>query len=156
MRKICQNYTFAYGEPMPVEQLVHRICDYKQQYTQHGGLRPFGVSILYASWDPVDGFALFNSDPSGNYSSWKAIAIGAAKTAGSAVLKECYKDEVTLHDALVLGAKVITKSLDTTAPDPERVELTTLSIRNGKPTFRSLSNEEVQVIIQDVVAAAAS
>ena len=37
-------------EPMPVDQLVHGLCDTKQGYTQYGGLRPFGVSLLYAGW----------------------------------------------------------------------------------------------------------
>lgn len=36
---------------MPVEQLVRSICDYKQAYTQYGGLRPFGVSFLFAGYD---------------------------------------------------------------------------------------------------------
>lgn len=35
---------------MPVEQLVRTLCDTKQGYTQYGGLRPFGVSLLYAGW----------------------------------------------------------------------------------------------------------
>ena len=45
-----QRYSFAYQEPMPVEQLVRALCDTKQGYTQFGGQRPFGVSILYAGW----------------------------------------------------------------------------------------------------------
>ena len=40
---------------MPIEQLVRTICDTKQAYTQFGGQRPFGVSILYAGWySPLD------------------------------------------------------------------------------------------------------
>ena len=35
---------------MPVEQLVRALCDVKQGYTQFGGLRPYGVSLLYAGW----------------------------------------------------------------------------------------------------------
>ena len=29
---------------------VRGLCDTKQGYTQYGGLRPFGVSLLYAGW----------------------------------------------------------------------------------------------------------
>jgi len=29
---------------------VRSVCDTKQGYTQFGGQRPFGVSILYAGW----------------------------------------------------------------------------------------------------------
>ena len=45
-----QRYLFQYQEPMPVDQLVRGLCDTKQGYTQYGGLRPFGVSLLYAGW----------------------------------------------------------------------------------------------------------
>ena len=41
-------YRYTYQDPMPVEQLVRHVCDYKQAYTQYGGLRPFGVAFLFA------------------------------------------------------------------------------------------------------------
>ena len=43
--------SFVYGEEQPMEALVQLVCDYKHSYTQHGGLRPFGVSFLFAGWD---------------------------------------------------------------------------------------------------------
>lgn len=33
---------------MPVEQVVRSVCNYKQAYTQFGGLRPFGTAFLFA------------------------------------------------------------------------------------------------------------
>ena len=69
-----------YNEDIPVEQLVQNLCNLKQGYTQYGGkakfhmfifiqgLRPFGVSFLFAGWDQTHGFQLYHSDPSGNYS----------------------------------------------------------------------------------------
>ena len=63
---------------MPIEQVVRTVCDYKQAYTQFGGLRPFGVAFLFAGWDKHYGFQLYQSDPSGNYSGWKATVIGSA------------------------------------------------------------------------------
>lgn len=50
---------------MPCEQLVSELCDIKQAYTQYGGKRPFGVSILYMGWDSHFGYQLYQSDPSG-------------------------------------------------------------------------------------------
>ena len=70
-RLTAQQYTFTYQESMPVEQLVRRLCDVKQGYTQFGGMRPFGVSFLYAGWDEENGYQLYHSDPSGNYAGWK-------------------------------------------------------------------------------------
>jgi len=51
MRVQAQQYRFQYSEPIPVEQLVQRICDEKQYLTQMGGMRPYGVSFLFAGWD---------------------------------------------------------------------------------------------------------
>ncbi|VDM69733.1 unnamed protein product [Strongylus vulgaris] len=61
---------------MPVEQLVQNLCNEKQRYTQIGGKRPFGVSLLYMGWDKHYGYQLYQSDPSGNYTGWKATCIG--------------------------------------------------------------------------------
>lgn len=76
LRVIAQRYQLNYGEPMPCEQLVSYLCDIKQAYTQYGGKRPFGVSILYMGWDKHYGYQLYQSDPSGNYGGWKATCIG--------------------------------------------------------------------------------
>lgn len=62
-----QRYRYTYGEDQPVEELVKLLCDYKHSYTQHGGLRPFGVSFLFAGWDRHYGYQIYESDPSGNY-----------------------------------------------------------------------------------------
>lgn len=66
-RLAAQRYKYTYSEEQPVESLVQLLCDYKHSYTQYGGLRPFGVSFLYAGWDRHYGFQLYQSDPSGNY-----------------------------------------------------------------------------------------
>jgi 20S proteasome subunit alpha 3 len=71
-----QQYLHSYQEIMPVEQVVKSVCNYKQAYTQFGGLRPFGVAFVFAGWDSHYGFQLYQSDPSGNYSGWKATVIG--------------------------------------------------------------------------------
>lgn len=60
-RQAAQRYQLTYQEPMPVEQLVQSLCDTKQGYTQYGGLRPFGVSMLYAGWDKQHGYQLYCS-----------------------------------------------------------------------------------------------
>ena len=113
-----------------------QICDLKQQYTQFGGqknlhcslsiclsvtgLRPFGVSILFMGWDPHYQFQLYQSDPSGNYGGWKATCIGNNQQAAISMLKQEYKDEITLKDALDLAVKVLHKTLDSTKLNSEK------------------------------------
>ena len=73
---ISNRYLYTYQQAMPIEQLVKSVCNYKQAYTQFGGLRPFGVAFVFAGWDQMHGFQLYQSDPSGNFSGWKATVIG--------------------------------------------------------------------------------
>merc|ERR1711976_713683 len=110
LRVSAARHCYTYGESMPVEQLVTSICDVKQGYTQFGGLRPFGVSLLYAGWDEEHGFQLYHSDPSGNYGGWKATAVGANHQAAQNILKQDYKEDCSLEEALKLIIKVLSKT----------------------------------------------
>lgn len=119
-RKHVQQYLYQYHEDIPVEQLVQRLCDIKQAYTQFGGLRPFGVSFLFAGHDDLHGFQLYYSDPSGNYSGWKANCIGANSAAAQSLLKQDYDENMSLHAAVMLAIKVLSKTMDTATLGPEK------------------------------------
>lgn len=46
LRAIAQRHTLQFGEPIPCEQLVMRLCDIKQAYTQYGGIVLFLISVI--------------------------------------------------------------------------------------------------------------
>mmetsp|Transcript_64841 Transcript_64841/g.204728 ORF Transcript_64841/g.204728 Transcript_64841/m.204728 type:complete len:185 (-) Transcript_64841:125-679(-) len=150
-RLAAQRYTFTYAEPMPVEQLVQSICDTKQGYTQYGGLRPFGVSFLYAGWDQHHGFQLYQSDPSGNYGGWKATAIGANNQAAQSILKQDYKEDMSLDAALELGIKVLSKTMDSTSLSAEKMELCTMTRGpGGEVVYHVLTPKELEPLLAKV------
>src|SRR5881396_1524712 len=70
-RLVAQINKVTYSEKIGVDLLVKRICDYKQNYTQYGGVRPFGTALLVAGVDDL-GTHLFETDPSGALVSYKA------------------------------------------------------------------------------------
>ena len=74
MRVEAQNHRRLYGEPVGVRTLAKGVCDFIQDYTQYGGVRPFGASLLIAGMDSVLG--LYEADPSGALIGYKATAIG--------------------------------------------------------------------------------
>lgn len=90
-------------------------------------MRPFGVSFLFAGWDKHYGFQLYHSDPSGNYGGWKATAIGANNQAAQSILKQEWKEELTIKEALALAVKVIAKTMDSTTLSAEKRKLSILN-----------------------------
>jgi hypothetical protein len=78
-RKEAQSYYREYREIKPVGQLVKSTASVMQEYTQSGGVRPFGVSLLVAGMDGDGVPRLFQVDPSGAYFGWKATAIGKVR-----------------------------------------------------------------------------
>ncbi|XP_038622930.1 proteasome subunit alpha type-4 [Tachyglossus aculeatus] len=172
LRLIAQRYLLQYQEPIPCEQLVTALCDIKQAYTQFGGKRPFGVSLLYIGWDKHYGFQLYQSDPSGNYGGWKATCIGNNSAAAVSMLKQDYKEGgMTLKSALALAIKVLNKTMDVSKLSAEkasravgllvlfvevlavitpglRIEIATLTRENGKTTIRVLKQKEVEQLIK--------
>ena len=119
-RQAAQRYLLTYNQDIPCEQLVRRLCDLKQGYTQHGGLRPFGVSFIYAGWDPQRQFQLYQSNPSGNYGGWKATSVGANNASAQSLLKQDYKEECDLKEACGLAVKVLSKTMDSTKLSSEK------------------------------------
>ncbi|GHJ83661.1 hypothetical protein NliqN6_0063 [Naganishia liquefaciens] len=127
-RNACQRHLLTYDEEIPVEMLAKTLCDMKQGYTQFGGLRPFGVSLLYIGHDPLHGFQLYHSDPSGNYSGWKATCIGANNSNAQSLLKQDYKDDMSLEDAKALALKIMSKTMDSTKLGSEKLEFATMTL----------------------------
>mmetsp|Transcript_13634 Transcript_13634/g.59531 ORF Transcript_13634/g.59531 Transcript_13634/m.59531 type:complete len:253 (+) Transcript_13634:207-965(+) len=148
-RLFAQRYAAGYSEPVPIEQLVHHLCDQKQGYTQFGGLRPFGVSFLFAGWDKSSGFQLYQSDPSGNYAGWTATAIGANNQAAQAILKSEYAPSMSLNAARKLALKVLKQTMDSTILMPEKVEMCEVARAHEVPSeqhirFRMASDKELE------------
>ncbi len=138
---------------MPIEQLVKSVCNYKQGYTQFGGLRPFGVAFLVAGWDQVHGFQLYQTDPSGNFSGWKATVIGQNNQAGKSLLKTDYKEDGLVMDNMKLAVRILMKTLDAATPSPERIELTVMSKdATGRLTHVTIPDSDVRRFIDQIEA----
>ncbi|KAJ1930176.1 Proteasome subunit alpha type-3 [Tieghemiomyces parasiticus] len=145
-----QQYALAYGEDIPAEQLVQRLCDLKQGYTQYGGLRPFGVSFLYAGYDDHHGFQLYHSDPSGNYAGWKATCIGANNSGIQSILKQDYKEEgMTLKEAFALVMKALGKVMEATSLTSEKLEFATLTLDGDRVVHHMYTPKEIDALLKE-------
>lgn len=148
LRSHAQRYKFQYKEEIPCEQLVQYVCNYKQAYTQTGGKRPYGVSILYMGWDPRFNYQLYQSDPSGNYSGWKATCIGNNSQTAISMLKQDYKEDMSLNDALKLCMKVLSKTLDVKL-SAEKIEVATLIRKDEQTMIKILGKQELGRLVEE-------
>ena len=101
----------TYNEKIQIKTLVKRICDFKQTYTQYGGVRPFGTALLIAGVDE-SGPRLFSTDPSGALMEYKASSEGAGRAGAMAYFEEKYSEDMSLEDAVELGIKALHKGTD--------------------------------------------
>ena len=145
-RVLAQINKITYDERADVEDLVKRICDYKQNYTQYGGVRPFGTALLVAGVDD-QGEHLFETDPSGALVSYKAGSIGAGRNVVMEVFEEEYQEGMSMEDAIILGLKALKKATEEENLNPKAVEIGV--VRHGEH-FHRLDEPDVETYIAKV------
>lgn len=106
-----QQHRVTYDEPIDVLEMVKSICDMKQWFTQVGGARPFGVSILFAGVDEDSTPKLFATEPSGIFFQYKATAVGEGEVEVNDILANEYKENLSIEDGFRLAIKSFKKVL---------------------------------------------
>ena len=90
------------------------------------------------------GWQLYHSDPSGNFSGWKATATGGNHQAATNILKTDYKEGCTLEEAKTLILHVMAKTMDS-ALSVDKVELATLTRDEESGRMRYMIYEPAQL-----------
>jgi proteasome alpha subunit len=100
-RILAQQHRVNYDSEPTTESIVRDIADVKQQFTQYGGGRPFGVSLMFGgiNGEPV----LYTTDITGNYLKYKANAIGEDDEKLKRVLRDRYKEGMAQKEGLKLA-----------------------------------------------------
>jgi proteasome alpha subunit len=109
-RVFAQQHKLTYGEKVDVEGVVKFVSDTEQAYTQYGGIRPFGVSLLFAGVDKK-GVHLFETDPSGIYACYHAHAMGMGSPDANKILEKRFKEGMKLEEATKLAVDVFKEVL---------------------------------------------
>lgn len=133
----------SYDEDIDVETLVKRTCDFKQTYTQYGGVRPFGTALLLAGVD-ARGAHLFETDPSGALMAYKASAIGAGRSAVMEHFEQNYEDGLDEEAAMTLGLQGLDRATEG-GLEPDAIEIGLVSSR---APFRKLTSDEIEAAVE--------
>jgi 20S proteasome subunit alpha 4 len=89
----CQSHRLTVEDPVTVEYITRFIAGLQQKYTQSGGVRPFGISTLIVGFDPyTKAPSLYQTDPSGTFSAWKANATGRNSNSVREFLEKNYTE----------------------------------------------------------------
>ena len=138
---LAQQHRVTYDTPMDILSLVKDICNLKQFYTQYGGVRPFGVALLFAAIN--DEPDLYVTGPTGNYFKYKATAIGEFELELKEILDKEYKDGMLCNDGLKLAMKALKKVIGKDF-DLNRIEA--VVIKTAVKKFVKLNSNELTKI----------
>lgn len=141
-RKTAETYKLTYGEYPSVYTLVRQVASIMQEYTQTGGVRPFGVSLLVAGVEPEgEGVALYQVDPSGAFWSWRASAIGKGMVNAKSFLEKRWTEGLEGEDAVHLGLLTLKEGFEGLMTKGN-IEIGVADLSSG--TFRCLGEDEIQ------------
>ncbi len=99
---LAQQHRVTYDSPIEPELVIKDIANIKQQFTQYGGARPFGVFFMIAGMNGKKP-EVYVSNVSGNYFSYHANAIGENDDKIKEKLREKYKSDLSVKK----GVKVV-------------------------------------------------
>jgi len=139
-RVIAQQHRVTYDSPIDVESIIREISDIKQQYTQHPGVRPFGVAIMIAGKNGKE-TKLYTSDITGNYFEYNAIAVGENDEKIKESLRRKYKKEMGISEAVKLVLEIFKEVLGDKF-DMQRFNIA--YIKKDEEKLRKLTREEIK------------
>ena len=106
---LAQQHRVTFDEAIDTFSLVKELCNIKQAFTQWGGARPFGVSLLIGGVNSKP--RLFMTDPTGIHFEYKATAIGESEDEIKEILSREYKETMSVDDGVRLSIKALKKVL---------------------------------------------
>lgn len=143
-RLIAQQHRVTYDSEIDVESVIRELSDIKQAFTQYGGARPFGVSIMISGLSHKKP-KLYVSDVTGNYFEYKASAIGENDEKIKEMLREEFDEKTNIEEALKLGMKIFKKLLEKNF-DVSRFDVA--YIRIGEKEIKRLEGEDLKKYIK--------
>jgi len=141
---LAQQHRVTYDSPIEPELIIKDISNLKQQFSQYGGARPFGVSLMVAGINDKKP-ELFTSDVTGNYLAYLANAIGEDDDKIKEILRERYKTDLTMKKGAKLALEIF-KEIEDKKFNIDRFEL--VYIKSDDSELKRLTGNEIQEFIK--------
>ena len=138
-RNEAQKHLMTYDEDIPVFTLGKFVADRCQQFTQYGGVRPYGVSTITGGIKDGEP-GVYQTDPSGTLNQWNAIAIGKGGEEAKEHLEENYEHDVGEEEAVELAVEALKEGEEDL--ETENIELSVVDTEDGFQRFTPEDLEE--------------
>ena len=141
---LAQQHRITYDSPIEPELIVKEISNIKQQFTQFGGARPFGASLMIAG---IRGKKpeLYTSTITGNYFSYYANAIGENDEKIKEKLREKCRPDSNIKKGVKIALEIF-KEVQGKNFDIERFEL--VYIKNEDGQLKRVTKDELNEFIK--------
>lgn len=145
-REECQQHRLILEDPISVENLARYVANVQQRYTQHSGVRPFGISALIAGFNDDGTPHLYTTDPAGVYMAWKANAVGRSDKTVQEYLEKQYSEKIASNDkdCVKLAIRALQEVVQSGAQNMELVVL-----QYGRP-METVPNDEIEALIKEI------
>jgi len=145
-RQECQSYRLTVEDPVSLEYITRHVAGMKQRYTQYAGRRPYGISCLLTGFDDDGTPHLYQTDPAGVYTEWKANAIGRNAKTVREFLEKNFPNEGTNteHDTIKLAVKAL---LEVVQLGGKNLEIAVMA--RGQP-MRMMNLDEIEVYVKEI------
>ena len=126
-REEALQYEKMFGIKIPGTTLAERLGLRAQMNTVYASQRPFGTSVILASYDTIKGLGLFMIEPSGSSYEYYGCASGRGKQLARNEIEKQNFREMTVSEALPHIAKILLKAQEEMKEKKMEIELSIVS-----------------------------
>lgn len=138
----CQSFRFNMEDEPTLEYIARYVAETQQSYTQKGGVRPFGISTFMIGFEGKEP-KLYQTEPSGAYSLWKANAIGRNSKNLREYLEKNHKDTLTNEETIKLAVETLLEVVESS----KNIEI---CIMTGPSKFQMLEDAVIEKYVEQI------
>lgn len=142
-REELQVYRLNFADDPSPEWTARYIARMQQKYTHKGGRRPYGIGTLIAGFSTSGIPQMYQTDPNGTYTGWKAAALGANHKTPLDYLEKNYKEDM---DASATKKLAIRALLEICEASTNNIEIMVLT-KNGN---EFMSDAELEPLLKEL------
>jgi len=145
-RFFSQGTRMTYDESVEVGTVAKYLADQSHQFTQYGGVRPNGVSLIIAGIDQK-GESIYVTDPSGTYVQFAAVAIGAGADDANDFLEKYYNSDMSMDEIASLAIAAINLKVE---QKDKVTDIKMAMVTNKTKVFEKISESDLKNYSQNV------